>query len=301
MAKILCICLSSTIQRTVSFKNLKLENVNRSTHYRQDASGKAVNSARVLSQLEKGCVKCICPLGEKNKDLFLELAQKDFLDVEYVTIPGFTRECWTLLDGSNNSTTEIVVGEPLFDQDIKKCEKKLISIAEKNIKKSDAVLIAGSRPVYFSNDVISTLAKITKDNNKILLADYHGTDLNETLKICTPDIVKINEEEFLETFGYDSSMKESDLIKAVSEKSIKYKNIFVITRGTESTVASDNGVCKECPVEKLKPVNTTACGDSFSAGFIYEYLNSKNIQKSLVKGTWCAARNAERETPGTIV
>ena len=51
--KILCICLSSTLQRTISFKELKLTEVNRSQHYRLDASGKAVNSARVLNQLEK--------------------------------------------------------------------------------------------------------------------------------------------------------------------------------------------------------------------------------------------------------
>ena len=53
MAKILCICLSSTIQRTINFNNIRLEKVNRSTSYRMDASGKALNSARVLSQLEK--------------------------------------------------------------------------------------------------------------------------------------------------------------------------------------------------------------------------------------------------------
>ena len=53
MKKILCVCLSSTLQRTISFSQLKLTKVNRSEHYRQDASGKAVNSARVLTQLEK--------------------------------------------------------------------------------------------------------------------------------------------------------------------------------------------------------------------------------------------------------
>ena len=74
MAKILCICLSSTIQRTINFNNIRLEKVNRSTSYRMDASGKALNSARVLSQLEKDCVQVICPVGEKNKDLFVELA-----------------------------------------------------------------------------------------------------------------------------------------------------------------------------------------------------------------------------------
>ena len=52
MARFLAICLSSTIQRTVVFENLALENVNRSKKYRMDASGQAVNSARILNELE---------------------------------------------------------------------------------------------------------------------------------------------------------------------------------------------------------------------------------------------------------
>ena len=112
--KILCVCLSSTMQRTISFENLKLENVNRSKHYRPDASGKAVNSARVLEQLEKGCSTIVCPLGENNLGAFTDAAEKDNLEMCYVTIPGNTRECWTLLDRSAGTTTELVVGEPLL-------------------------------------------------------------------------------------------------------------------------------------------------------------------------------------------
>lgn len=300
MAKFLCVCLSSTIQRTVSFKNLELENVNRSTHYRQDASGKAINSARVLNQLENGSVMCVCPLGEKNKDLFMELAQNDNLEIEYVTVPGFTRECWTLLNRLDNTTTEIVVGEPVFDDEIKDREAKILSLIENNLKDSEGVLIAGSRPAFFSDGIIPYIAKMAKENGKILLADYHGEDLKRTLETCTPDIVKINEEEFLETFGYPSFMKEDDLKTVITEKSLEYKNIFVVTRGTNSTMAAENGSYEEFPIEKVVPVNTTACGDSFSAGFLFEFVNSRKLTDSLAKGTWCAARNAERETPGTI-
>ena len=52
MAKFLAICLSSTIQKTISFERVELKHVNRSTHYRLDASGKAINSARILEQLK---------------------------------------------------------------------------------------------------------------------------------------------------------------------------------------------------------------------------------------------------------
>lgn len=295
MKKILCICLSSTIQRSVTFEKVQLEHVNRSEHYVEHASGKAVNSARVLNQLEKGCVKIICPLGENNAQHFLNLAQKDGLDISYVTIPGSTRICWTLLDRTAGTTTEIVVGEPIEDIS-QQPEVKLLKLLVDFLPEIDAVLLAGSRPNIWSKDLYAAIAGMTKDAGKIFLADYIGDDLQLTLKSVTPDIIKINDEEFEKTFGVESG----NLKTAITEKSRKLQNMIVVTRGCDSTYAAKNGEFFECPAEVVKPVNTTACGDSFNAGFLHEYLNNGDFMKALQKGTWAAARNAESEIPGSI-
>ena len=295
MKKILCICLSSTIQRSVTFEKVQLEHVNRSEHYVEHASGKAVNSARVLNQLEKGCVKIICPLGENNAQHFLNLAQKDGLDISYVTIPGSTRICWTLLDRTAGTTTEIVVGEPIEDIS-QQPEVKLLKLLVDFLPEIDAVLLAGSRPNIWSKDLYAAIAGMTKDAGKIFLADYIGDDLQLTLKSVTPDIIKINDEEFEKTFGVESG----NLKTAITEKSRELQNMIVVTRGCDSTYAAKNGEFFECPAEVVKPVNTTACGDSFNAGFLHDYLNNGDFMKALQKGTWAAARNAESEIPGSI-
>lgn len=304
MNKILCICLSSTIQRTITFSNLTLTQVNRSEKYRQDASGKAINSARVLNQLEKGCVTSVCPLGAENQELFLNLAKKDALDLAYVTIPGATRECWTLLDKVAGTTTELVVSEPALPEnaasEITKTENKLLKFITDALPQVDAVLLAGSRPAIWSEDLYATISGITKDHGKIFLADFIGKDLELTLKTAVPDIIKINDEEFCRTFGLNYHSPEDELKAAITEKSREYKNIFVITRGKDSTFAARNGEFFECPTEMVKAVNTTACGDSFNAGFIYEYVRSGDMAAALKKGTWCAARNAELEVPGGV-
>ena len=81
---------------------------------------------------------------------------------------------------------------------------------------------------------------------------------------------------------------------------ILYHTVFVITRGTDSTLAASRGDFFECPTLKVKAVNTIACGDSFNAGFLHEYLNTGDMNKALEKGTWCAAQNAMSEVPGSI-
>lgn len=300
--KVLCICLSSTLQRTISFKELKLENVNRSQHYRLDASGKAVNSARVLNQLEKGCASLVCPLGEKNLSAFTDAAERDGLELCFVTIPGNTRECWTLLDRTAGTTTELVVGEPLLESNEDKkavaaAEIKMLRFINDILPQTDAVLLAGSRPKIWSEDLYATISGMTHDNGKIFLADYIGEDMTKTLAASVPDIIKINEEEFRTTF---SELNDQPLEQAIKEKSRELNNIIVITRGCDSTLAAARGQFYECPTEKVAALNTTACGDSFNAGFIYEYLKTRDIDAALKKGTWCAARNAENEAPGTL-
>jgi len=299
MKKILCICLSSTLQRTINFEDLTLTKVNRSKSYRQDASGKAINSARVLNQIEEGCAKVICPLGEKNQQLFLDLAAADKMDIQSVSIPGFTRECWTLLDRKVGTTTELVVGEPQLNDDdgkIRNAEVKLLKYINEAFEEIDGVLLAGSRPGVWAEDLYATIADMAKDAGKLFLADYIGQDMERTLKSTVPDIIKINDEEFIKTFGGSQENLKTD----ITSKSKELHNIIVVTRGTDPTYAAKDGMFVEVPTEKVHAVNTTACGDSFNAGFLYEYLNSGDFKAALKKGTWAAARNAELECPGAV-
>ena len=307
MKKFLCICFSSTLQKTVTFPNVRLEEVNRSDHYRLDASGKAVNAARILAQLEKDCVTTFCPLGENDYKLFERLAKQDNLNLIYSKIPGNTRECLTLLDKTAGTTTEIVISEPPLKRtnDFEARERAIVQVQLPiYMEEVDAVMLAGSRPSIWSDDVYPTLAKAAIKAGKILLVDYHGKDLLNTLKVSTTSIIKINEDEFGWTFGApqnDKAVSREELLKEqITEKSRELKNIIIVTRGSKSTYAANNGTFIECPTEKITPVNTTACGDSFNAGFLYEYTNTASFEAALKKATWCAARNAESEIPGTI-
>ena len=292
--KILCLCMSATYQRTVVFEKLTLGKINRSHHYGLYASGKAVNSARVLVQLEKGSALTVCPLGQKNSAEFIDLAQKDGLDLWYVDTPGKIRECWTLLDTGAGTTTELIAGEALPQEDFSACEIKLLKLITEKLDQCDALLLAGSRQGKWSDDIYAVLCGIALDMGKIVLADFIGEELKHALKSAVPSIVKINADEFQATFGLPASPEN------LCAKSREYNNIFVITRGTDSTLAADHGKFYECPTLKVKAVNTIACGDSFNAGFLHEYLKSGDIQKALEKGTWCAAQNAMSEVPGTI-
>lgn len=303
MANFLCVCLSSTIQKTIVFNKVRLTEVNRSTSYRLDASGKAINTARILTQIHPESTISICPLGENNAALFDELALRDNMYIDYVTIPGFTRECCTLLDMENHTTTELVVGEPavnLTENQYKKIESEFLKKIKSKLEYADYVLLAGSRPVFWEKDIYARIAKMCLDEGKIFLADFHGQDLQTTLDCCTPSIIKINQEEFEATFYQGKKLSESELKDSIIEKSSQLKNMIIITRGTEVTFAANKGDFYTCPIIKLEPVNTTACGDSFNAGFLHELSISNDFELALKEGTWCAAQNALCQCPGSV-
>lgn len=301
MFKFLCACLSATIQRTVIFDNFFENSVNRSKSYRIDASGKAVNTARVLNQLKKNCVKVICPVGNENADEFISLITKDNIQGIFVKTPGRTRECWTILNKAKCTTTELIADEDSSKNNFRKEQDKILHLIESETENVDAVVLAGSCPASFSSNFYSVIAKIVLDKKKIFLADFSGETLQKTLSVCVPSIIKINDEEFVKTFSIPSYISDEDLKHIIAEKSAFFHNILIVTRGEKSTFAADNGNFVEFPTEKVNAINTTACGDAFSAGFLYEYLSTADFSSSLAKGTWCAARNAETEVPGSIV
>lgn len=300
MKKILCICFSATYQRSVIFDKLTLEKVNRTDNYGLYASGKAVNTARILSQLEPGCAITLCPLGKENLADFIKLAEQDNLNLSYIEVPGKIRECWTLLDRAAATTTELVVNEKTATPDDTSAssayEIKFLKLLNQKIDECDGVILAGSRQGHWSHDIYSVIAGMAQDAGKTFLADYIGEDLQQTLKSNPTAIIKINDDEFCSTFDISKENLRDELKKISREK----KNPFIITRGTDSTLAAVDGKLYECPVEKLVPVNTTACGDSFNAGFMYEFLNTGDFDAALKKGTWCAARNALNVAPGSI-
>jgi fructose-1-phosphate kinase PfkB-like protein len=301
--RIITIGLSTTIQKTISFDRVEKGEVNRSTSYRLDASGKAVNSARVLCQIEPRVATALCPLGRETAPFFLELAEKDGLPVKWVSFPGRVRYCYTLLEPGN--ATELVVGEPVDPLDAPSFADAAVAIEKllaTELVGADALLIAGSRPSGYPDDIYARFSSMARAAGVAVMADYHGKDLARTLAVAVPSIIKINEEEFAGTFGFDFPIPSEKLADLVARKSAELRSVIVVTRGSRDTFAgSPDGASFRQPVQAVTAVNPIGCGDSFSAGFLHEWLASRDIASALAEGTRCATLNAMSQRPGSIL
>lgn len=323
MKKIVTLCFSAGIQKTIEFSKIQLDKVNRSKNYRFDIAGKAVNSARVLTQLAKiyeknlseseikEKVTLICPLGEKNLYFWEELSQKEMFSQKNVLIPGFTRECCTLVEDCGR-VTELVVEEPNINNE-KKNEKsfEILNLLETELSKNQAekpfaLLVAGSVPEFWQENIMSEVAKIAKKNDILLMVDFRGKTLLNLIPEFIPEIIKINEEEFYETFYPQLALDvdknaENTISNLVRQKSQELSNIIIVTRGEKNTILGEAGKVLVGKTEKIQVKNPIACGDAFNAGFLYEFSVSRNLEKALEMGTFAASRNAENLAPGAIL
>ncbi len=94
-------------------------------------------------------------------------------------------------------------------------------------------------------------------------------------------------------FGLTSA--HVDLIASLERLALRSDRLFVVTLGSEGSVALTGGTRLECPaVAVAQVVDTTGAGDTFAAGFLSEYCRSRRVPESLAQGARCAAETVQR-------
>lgn len=292
----LTVGLSPAIQKTLLFNNFNINKVNRSICYYTDAAGKCINSCRVLIQGGLNA-SCLTIAGKENRAEFESLCNRDSIDITAIETSGRVRTCTTIVDTEHADCTEIVVDEP---EPVSATEEELFRDAfmERISTSLRAVVLSGSRLKGFSEEIIPFMVKEIKSRNLLLFADYKGIDLERSFisDETRPDYVKINEEEFYDSFG-----SFSDIKSGLAEMSLKYKNVFIISRGAETTLAADNGKIFEIESKRIKAINPTGSGDSMIAGITQGIMEGLTVKQAVEKGRDYGARNALSIHPGWIL
>ncbi|MDA3812089.1 MAG: PfkB family carbohydrate kinase [Spirochaetaceae bacterium] len=292
----LAVGLSPAIQKTLIFDVFNQGEVNRSLHYHTDAAGKCVNVCRVLTQGGMDA-SCLTVAGRENRGEFEALCKRDSLELVTVETSGRVRICTTIVEMANNRTSEIVANEPeiITSEEEISFRSTFLELLSNGFR---SVLISGSKFPGFSDEIIPFMVKEIKNFKVLLFADYRGVDLKNSFisEEIRPDYIKINEEEFFETFGFFSSLEEG-----LKEISSKYKSVFVISRGALSTLVADEGQLFEVESEMIKAVNPIGCGDSMTAGLAQGILEGLSLKEAVELGRDYATRNALSIHPGWIL
>jgi len=310
---ILTVCLNPTLQKTLRFPSIYPGTVNRTGVHRLDASGKGINVTRVLTQLGKKAVH-LTQLGGVLRPLFLSLCEQDGLSVQWAESESEIRFCYTLLSDTDGTVTELIEeSETVRDG----TEERLLEEFDDIITHTADlkwVIISGTKAAGFSGAVIPAMTQRAKEKGLKIILDIKGKDLTESLKY-QPDIVKPNLFEFATDFApeliknnelteIDASAKER-IKSAVLDMAQKYKCGVILTNGSRKIIAADSDKMSaneffEVEVKQVKALNSTGCGDAFTAGIAAALGEGASFREAISEGCRCGALNAALVRPGVV-
>lgn len=297
--RVLTVCLNPTFQNTLLFSDFKIGEVNRAAEHYLDASGKGMNTARIVSQLGEESM-LLTHLGGPRVEEMLSLCKKDKVEILWADSHSEIRTCTTIL--SDGKATELVEEPYPVDSSTEGPVRELFSEA---IQRSDALIICGTRAPGYSPNLYADFVKEAKERNLFVLLDLKGEDL----KRCLPfgvDVIKPNLSEAAQTFlgltvgeQEDTGELEEKIKPILKQIHQEHHTSTVLSRGSQEVwVQSAEFFC--VPIEQVKAVNTIGCGDSLGAALTVALYKSTNLQQAVQYATKIATKNAKTVRPGTI-
>ncbi|MFP4383873.1 MAG: 1-phosphofructokinase family hexose kinase [Spirochaetia bacterium] len=301
----LTIGLNPVLQKTIILRHLHENEVNRSSEYYLDASGKGINTTRVLSHLGEPVVH-LTHAGGRNRDLFLNLAESDGLHIRGVNSNSEIRYGYTLLNRENKTTTEIIEEAYPVKQGT---QARLLEEYRDLLPQCEIVTFSGSKAAGYTDDLIPEMVGAAKDADKIVILDVRGSDLLGALKY-RPDVIMPNLSEFVRTFmeqdtaflteHLDDEATLREVGKKMTELYRQFGSVTVLTRGSLATLFVSGNTVERLTPDRLDPVNTIGCGDAFTAGFASAFLKDSSVSGAVEKGHRCAGMNAVHIRPGVL-
>ena len=301
---ILVVCLNPTFQKTLTFTHFQENEVNRCSSSRLDASGKGMNVARIISQLE-GKAMHLTHLGGNRMGEMISLINKDNIDLHYIKVKSAIRTCTTIINESENTTTELVEEPQAVDP---QSDKEIRELFMTIINECSTLVISGTRSRGYSSSLYSDFVRIAKELGKRVILDIKGEDLHSSLPYF-PDVIKPNLSEFVATYLPKTRVNESDenyeikneVIAKMEELHSKYHCNIVITRGKYPIWMYDEHGFSEVPTQKVQVVNTIGCGDALTSGIAYHLDKGDTLKDAVSKSVAYSAKNASLIAPGCIL
>ncbi len=252
---------------------------NRSTLEYYEAGGKGINVSIILNNLQIPTRACGF-VGGFTKEFYITLLQKyEYVQPNFTYIDGHTRINVKLND-FKHATDINAMGPTITPENMKNLREKVSRLAE-----GDYFVLAGNCPSYLEDDVVEMLKEAIEEGVKVCL----DTSYTITSRILpySPFLVKLDEDQ-VEEYQAKHSL---DLMKQMHKDGAQ--NILLLNEDAGyAFYCNDDGIYKCDVVQEEKIVSMVGTGDSLVAGFLMNYIRSKDGVDSFRFGACCGSATA---------
>jgi len=286
---IVCCGFTPCVQRIVEYEKLEKGQVNRASKVTIGVGGKGANTARMVRQLG-GRPVLVEFAGGANGRLLEEMLVSEEVGFQHVEVTGETRICQTLIEQGNPEPTELVEEMP----PISSGDWESMVALFKTLGLDGAVVpISGKLPAGAPVDAYAQIAALVAEVGGRVILDAPGEPLLLALE-HKPFIVKINDEELLQTVGGD------DLMAACRQLIERGAQSVLITRGSRTAFFVDGFQTLEIFPPKIHAVNPVGSGDAVTAGMAVALNEGRELSDALILGMACGAANALNLRSGVL-
>jgi 1-phosphofructokinase len=261
--------------------------VNRSDSQRFSLAGKGVNVSLALKSMGvDNTAICLCGqgfVGEK----FARMIEAHAVESVLIPVLG----CDTRINVKlchDEAVTEVNGSFSVDDEAVDAVKFKLSELVE-----GDILIIGGSRPKGFPVDIYAQIASELTDKGVLVVADTSGNSLRALVKTSVPFLVKPNRQELGELFCVEIESIEDAIAYG---RKIGSTNT-IVTMGEQGAVMITADEFYVCPAPRITMGYTVGAGDALLAGFVAEYIKSRDYERSLIAGVDNATDYIESHIP----
>lgn len=253
--------------------------------FMMNPGGKGANQAVAAARL-KGHVSFIAKTGN---DLFgkqsVEQYRNEGVNVEYIysdpALPSGVALIIVDVNGENSITVASGANGSLSPEDIRK--------AQPAIEKADILLMQLEIPM----ETVEYAARTGKEQGlKVILNPAPARALPEkllqNLYMIIPNETEAEILSGIKVTDWESARKAADIISA------KGVDTVVITMGSKGALIKEKGQYHEVPVPKVKPIDTTAAGDTFCGALCVALSEDKSVIDAVKFANKCASISVTR-------
>jgi 1-phosphofructokinase family hexose kinase len=291
---ILCEGTTPTVQRSMSFPSVNIDEVNRAVAVLESAAGKSINVARVLHLLGYETLATGFVGGDTGDFIAGEMHREGIPNL-FVRVPFRTRTCTTVIDQKNGTTTELVEESQIVEN---RYWQELLTLIEQQMKGCKVLVLSGSLPPKAPQTFYADCCKIAQTANVPVIMDARGEPLAHAMQY-RPVMVKPNRAELATTFALP--VETDDQLRDSTRRLIeKGAQSALITMGAKGAVLSDGKQFWFIPAPKVKLSNPIGSGDSVAAGFAAGLVDGLPFLDCAIYGIACGSANAMTPVPGVV-
>ncbi|WP_127474570.1 1-phosphofructokinase [Microbacterium sulfonylureivorans] len=265
---IVTLTANPSLDRTITLDEpLRPGDVQSASGAREDAGGKGINVARVVSAAGVGAI-AVLPLAAD--DPFDGALRAAGIEARRVPVRGHVRANVTITDASGVTTKLNLPGATLTRADASAVVRAVVEASAG----ARWLVLAGSLPPGagdgFYVDVIDAVRDALGAKAPLIAVDTSGPALAAVVERGEPDLIKPNDEELAELAGV--TLPSGDLAGAVVEvaRGLVPSRVraALVTLGADGAVlVSADGAWAAAP-PAIRVVSTVGAGDSSLAGYV---------------------------------